>query len=110
MLQSLTKHSASTDRHESDELLLQILKKARRERRGAAATKRLVRCVWGASFDLLSGLLRESRILGEQFVGSEYDRARTSNDTVFYALMHLHANACLIASEVVSLQIGRAHV
>ena len=109
MLQSLTKHSASTDRHESDELLLQILKQARRERRGAAATKRLVRCVWGASFDLLSGLLHESRILGEQFVGSEYDRARTSNDTVFYVLMHLHANACLIASEVVSLlELGHA--
>ena len=68
MLQSLTSHSANTDRHESDELLLQILEQARRERRGSAATKRLVRCVWGAPFDLLSGLLHESRILGEQFV------------------------------------------
>lgn len=103
MLQSRTKPSASIDHHESNEILLQVSKQARRERRGASATKRLVRNLWGASFDLLSGLLHESRTLGEQFLESEYDRARTSNDPVFYVLMHLHANACLIASEVIVL-------
>ena len=78
-------------------------KRARQERRGAAAAKRMIREVWGDSLDLLAGLLSESRTLGERFSELEWGRARKSNDPVFYVLMHLHANACLVASEVLAL-------
>jgi hypothetical protein len=89
--EDLERYLARTPRH------------VKQQRRLASTVKRRIRRVWGDSLDLLVGLLYESRDLAEQFLQSEYEAAKTSNDLIFFAAMHLHASACLITSEVLTL-------
>lgn len=62
-----------------------------------------IRARWSDSLDLLAGLIHMCRELGAEFLSAEYDSAKESNDLVFFASMHLHASACLVASEILCL-------
>ena len=86
-----------------EQFLARVPEHVRQERRLAATAKRRIRDIWGGSLDLLVALLHESRAMGDQFLRLEYETAKTSNDLVFFATMHLHANACLVTSEVITL-------
>jgi len=95
-------HAMETQ-NELGQFLAQVPKHVRRDHRSAKAIRRRIRDVWGDSLDVLVGLFHESRDLGEQFLQCEYEMAKASNDLVFFATMHLHANACLVTSEVLTL-------
>jgi hypothetical protein len=86
-----------------EQLLGRIESHVQQEHRSTAKIKRRLHRVWGESFDLLIGLLYESRDLGGHFLESEYEAARASNDLVFFAVMHLHAEGCLITGEILTL-------
>ena|ERR1022692_3352121 len=86
-----------------EKLLARVPEHVRQEHRLAATAKRRIRDIWGSPLDLLVGLLHESRGMGNQFLHLEYEAAKASNDLVFFAMMHLHANACLVTSEVIAL-------
>lgn len=88
---------------ELTKLLKDLPKFVRAERQLAKDAQLLIRVGWGDSLDLLAGLLHACRELGREFLSAEYDAAKESNDLVFFALMHLHASGCLVASEILSL-------
>jgi hypothetical protein len=84
-------------------ILAHVLNDVWSERLQAETAKRLVHDAWGNSLDLIAAILCRGRNLGQQFMEAEFESARQSNDLVFFATMYLHANACLIAGEALTL-------
>jgi hypothetical protein len=58
---------------------------------------------WGEAFDLYEVLWRVAHEAGEEFGRTHASDAADEGDLVFYVLVRLHARACRVAGEVLTL-------